>query len=423
MQTKSATDYESANCNAGGGKMTLRRYYQEYKSEFFFGILLLAAVVASYYFSQFIPTQLYLNVISPFQRTSLLVICGIGAWSLMKHSEGLRVRKLSAYALSAWTVLLAISMLFEIINYGEPDDPEGFLSPSNWEFVLGDVLGWLLMVYLTEALRPGWLNFWHACVQLVPVLIVGTVDAFLSNVDLRWLLAAYPLVLLVMIGSYVRDYRRYMEDNYGSMENIDVQWIVRYIIMLVIAGGSLCFLFYAKYTTRLFTQQWFLFFMIAYSTDQIVFRPNPWGDEENETKPDAVPSMEPSPESVSANAAQKDDAPAPDSSSYAETLERWMQTEKPYLNKDFRLTDLQRILPLNRTYLSQLINSAFDCTFYQYVTNYRIEEAKRLMREQPELKIQEIADRCGFSSPTVFGRIFARETGMTPTEWNAQFPS
>ena len=166
-----------------------------------------------------------------------------------------------------------------------------------------------------------------------------------------------------------------------------------------------------------------LFFMIAYSTDQIVFRPNPWVEEENETKPDAVPSMEPSPESVSANAAQKDDALAPDSSSYAETLERWMQTEKPYLNKDFRLTDLQRILPLNRTYLSQLINSAFGCTFYQYVTNYRIEEAKRLMREQPELKIQEIADRCGFSSPTVFGRIFARETGMTPTEWNAQFPS
>ncbi|MBQ8938882.1 MAG: helix-turn-helix transcriptional regulator [Paludibacteraceae bacterium] len=403
--------------------MTLRGYYHEYKSEFIFGILLLAAVVASYYFSQFIPTQLYLDVISPFFSAALLVTCGLGAWLLMKHSEGLRVRKLTAYALMAWTVLLLIGTGFKIFTYGEPEVYRGFLTPSSLEFVLANVLGWLLMVYLAEALRPGWLNFKRACVQLLPVLVLGVVDAFLPNVDLRWLLAAYPLVLLAMIGSYVRDYRRYMEDNYGSMENIDVQWIVRYIIMLLIAGGSLCFLFYAKYPTRLFTQQWFLFFMIAYSTDRIIFRPNPWGDEENETKPDAVPSMEPSPESVSDNAAQKDDAPAPDSSSYAEALEQWMQTEKPYLNKDFRLTDLQRILPLNRTYLSQLINSAFGCTFYQYVTNYRIEEAKRLMREQPELKIQEIADRCGFSSPTVFGRTFARETGMTPTEWNAQFPS
>jgi AraC-like DNA-binding protein len=250
------------------------------------------------------------------------------------------------------------------------------------------------------------------------VLIVGTIDAFLPDVDLRWLLAAYPLVLLAMIGSYVRNYRRYMEDNYGSMENIDVQWIVRYIIMLVIAGGSLCFLFYARYTTRLFTQQWFLFFMIAYSTDQIVFRPNPWVEEENETKPDAVPPMEPSPESLSANAAQKDDAPAPDSSSYAGALEQWMQTEKPYLNKDFRLTDLQRILPLNRTYLSQLINTEYGCTFYHFANRYRVEEAKRLLSERPFLTMQEVASLTGFSSRIVFSNAFTKETGLSPREWS-----
>lgn len=83
--------------------------------------------------------------------------------------------------------------------------------------------------------------------------------------------------------------------------------------------------------------------------------------------------------------------------------------------------DLRRVLPMNRTYLSQFIKAEFDCTFYQFVTNYRIEEAKRLMRENPDWKVQQIADLCGFSSATVFGRIFARETGLTPTEWLAQF--
>ena len=43
------------------------------------------------------------------------------------------------------------------------------------------------------------------------------------------------------------------------------------------------------------------------------------------------------------------------------------------------------------------------------------------MRENPDMKIQQISDQCGFSSPTVFGRIFARETGLTPTEWLAKF--
>ena len=79
--------------------------------------------------------------------------------------------------------------------------------------------------------------------------------------------------------------------------------------------------------------------------------------------------------------------------------------------------DLRQVLPLNRSYLSQLINSEYGCSFYQWVNRLRIEEAKRLMREQPDLKIQDVADRCGFSSRRVFSQIFTRETGTTPTEW------
>jgi AraC-like DNA-binding protein len=97
-----------------------------------------------------------------------------------------------------------------------------------------------------------------------------------------------------------------------------------------------------------------------------------------------------------------------------------METEKPYRNPEFRLLDLQQILPINRTYLSQLINTEYGCNFYQFVTNYRIEDAKRLMTEHPEWKLQDIAEQCGFSSPVVFSRTFTRETGMTPSEWNTR---
>ena len=96
-----------------------------------------------------------------------------------------------------------------------------------------------------------------------------------------------------------------------------------------------------------------------------------------------------------------------------------MQTEKPYLNPEFRLLDMRQILPLNRTYLSQFINTEYGCNFYQYVTNYRLDEAKRLMREHPEMKMLDVAEQCGFSSPTVFARVFAREMGMSPKEWSA----
>lgn len=80
--------------------------------------------------------------------------------------------------------------------------------------------------------------------------------------------------------------------------------------------------------------------------------------------------------------------------------------------------DVREILPLNRTYLGQIINAEYGCNFYQFVTNYRIEEAKRLMRANPEMKLQDIAEQSGFSSPVVFSRIFARETGVSPRDWS-----
>ena len=39
------------------------------------------------------------------------------------------------------------------------------------------------------------------------------------------------------------------------------------------------------------------------------------------------------------------------------------------------------------------------------------------MTEHPELKIQDVAERCGFSSRSVFTQVFTRETGVNPREW------
>lgn len=148
--------------------------------------------------------------------------------------------------------------------------------------------------------------------------------------------------------------------------------------------------------------------MIAYSTEQILYRGDPWKTIK-QNKMNQQEEME-----------EEMEVPTASYAEYRIILEEWMEKERPYKNSEFRLMDLRQILPLNRTYLSQFINTEYGCNFYQFVTNYRIEEAKRLMQENPDMKFQEIADECGFSSPTLFSRIFARETGMTPREWTVQ---
>jgi len=54
------------------------------------------------------------------------------------------------------------------------------------------------------------------------------------------------------------------------------------------------------------------------------------------------------------------------------------------------------------------------------VNTYRVEEAKRLMQENPRMKLAEVRTRSGFSSSVMFSRVFTRVTGLTPTEWSAQ---
>ena len=51
------------------------------------------------------------------------------------------------------------------------------------------------------------------------------------------------------------------------------------------------------------------------------------------------------------------------------------------------------------------------------MSRLRIEEAKRLKTEQPELTMEDVAKQCGFASVRSFYRTFSREMDMTPTEW------
>ena len=81
---------------------------------------------------------------------------------------------------------------------------------------------------------------------------------------------------------------------------------------------------------------------------------------------------------------------------YAEEVNAWFEREKPYLREDLRLTDLQRIFPISRSYLSQLFNRELGQSFSDYVNQFRIEESKRLMDTEPNVSIQEIAERSGF---------------------------
>ena len=390
----------------------IRRIWHDYKGEFIFAVVLVIGVVLSDGLAPLIPVSFYDQSLSPILNGCIAMTCIYGAILLFRHHEGVHVRILWGCVLLVWAALTTM-LLLRVMAYNIPINSEDTISLRGREMIIGNLYAWLLLHYPTAVLRPGFLNPVRALKPLIPVAVIAVADYFLPF-DLNWLLAIYPVALGCLLMYYhVRAYRKWCEENFSSMEHIDVQWIWRYMTMYFLLGITYVQMCFHYVSAHAFTEQWLLLFTLAYSTEQVLYRQDPWNMLRRAVKTKSF---------TSEIEVEEPEEGSPDltNAEYRATLEQWMETEKPYRNPEFRLLDLQQILPINRTYLSQLINTEYGCNFYQFVTNYRIEDAKRLMTEHPEWKLQDIAEQCGFSSPVVFSRTFTRETGMTPSEWNTR---
>ena len=101
-------------------------------------------------------------------------------------------------------------------------------------------------------------------------------------------------------------------------------------------------------------------------------------------------------------------------------IRQLMEQQQLYLNSDLKLEDIASVLGLNRSYVSDCINSQTGDSFSQFVNGYRIEYAKSVLRGRPDTKMTSLCIAAGFSSEQSFYRNFKSFTGMTPREWIAR---
>ncbi|MCR4853453.1 MAG: helix-turn-helix domain-containing protein [Prevotella sp.] len=102
-----------------------------------------------------------------------------------------------------------------------------------------------------------------------------------------------------------------------------------------------------------------------------------------------------------------------------ERIRELMVSRKLYTNNKLKVSDVAALLTTNSRYVSDCINSSEGCTFIQFVNRYRVEHAKRLMRDNPEIKNITVCLESGFSNLQSFIRIFKQATGQTPSEWKS----
>ena len=97
-------------------------------------------------------------------------------------------------------------------------------------------------------------------------------------------------------------------------------------------------------------------------------------------------------------------------------IEDWIDTNG-YCKPGITLNELAQALCTNRTYLSEYINGVYGMSYRDWISDMRIGYAKRLMTDNPHLKLQKVSEASGFLSISHFSRTFSEKEGCSPAKW------
>ncbi|MCD8269977.1 MAG: AraC family transcriptional regulator [Parabacteroides sp.] len=359
----------------------------------------------------------------------IISLCILGGIMMLLRSFGNRARLILGWSMIMWALMAIIR---NVVNFYLHEAKEAFHPDV---LIASCFVVACLAAYVIEKLRPGYLTFKRFSLFLSPVLVGGLSylvyrlsggeihvyysmrDVFeILNLDVALRLLVFVLTIFYMalpvylVVKYGKEYTEYLSENVSDPENYDLVWIKRTMTVLSIL--------YVFYLVLLFTDipllyvtdkavlfvVWFYFFYKALFLKNIPLDrtyKNGWNSptEENDEE------------------SEDDEQQGLLFQRYAEEVNTWFEREKPYLRDDLRLTDLQRVFPISRSYLSQLLNKELGMSFSDYVNQFRVEEGKRLMDAEPLASIQEVAERSGFHSISTFRRAFTKHTGIIPSEY------
>ena len=91
-----------------------------------------------------------------------------------------------------------------------------------------------------------------------------------------------------------------------------------------------------------------------------------------------------------------------------------------HLAEEMSLSILAEQFHLNSQYISQLFKSEIGVGFLAYLTNIRMEKAKKLLLSS-SLPIADVAEQSGYGDYRVFTKVFKKAEGITPSQYRRDF--
>ncbi|WP_455586534.1 helix-turn-helix domain-containing protein [Bacteroides sp.] len=98
-------------------------------------------------------------------------------------------------------------------------------------------------------------------------------------------------------------------------------------------------------------------------------------------------------------------------------LQEYLLTGDNLLATDINRDEIISALGTNKNALTDAVKAVTGKTPMEYMRAMKIEEARKMLDNHPELTIEAIAFSCGFNIPSTFYRLFRKQYGITPTEY------
>ena len=256
-----------------------------------------------------------------------------------------------------------------------------------------------LFAMLQDRKRP----VWPIVTATIPYAILMGLNAVSSdnhflNFAIVFILMAY-VAFTIYMGFAVRQYGRWLRDNYADLEHKEV-WL-SHVLIIVLLMLIIIYGFDGSNMTISYIVQFIVLALIGLLTWRV----------------ETLPKLEIPPVEQREQQAQ---LPLPPPSSIEQLLAEHCVGTQLYLQHDLTSSQLALAIGTNRTYLSQYFSSQ-GITYNTYINELRINHFMSLYREaiaaQQPFTAQQLAKDSGYRSYSTFSLAFKQRTGQTVTNW------
>ncbi|NML69445.1 AraC family transcriptional regulator [Chryseobacterium sp. RP-3-3] len=220
--------------------------------------------------------------------------------------------------------------------------------------------------------------------------------------DIISIIQYYYYIIAVFL--VLRTFRKLYQENYSSNHHLTYQWLIQTTLLFLIGNVFVLIRGFVEENSPVYTYLYtftslFVLFVISWFVLNALYRPNLFAGINKDLVPvKSVNELKEEPEQL-------------------KSLLQFMETEKPYLNDKLTLQKLSEQINLPEKQLSLLINQHTGKHFFDFINEFRITDAKTLLKEQSQLTVLEILYEVGFNSKSSFYTAFKKETNLTPTDY------